>query len=148
MVTPAIPAVLEDVAAGILAVPEVPMLITYTNEIKMLEVYSDKLLEIAQKNASFTWGFETFTTQTPRVIRKLTQADANGELTTTGGLTADGKEVIQKILQAKIFAYQVLSLLSDDARKVIERQSEEYTWTDENGLDEEMDGMTILTLIL
>ena len=114
----------------------------------MLEVYSDKLLEIAQKNASFTWGFETFTTQTPRVIRKLTQADANGELTTTGGLTADGKEVIQKILQAKIFAYQVLSLLSDDARKVIERQSEEYTWTDENGLDKEMDGMTILALIL
>ena len=105
MVTPASPTVLADVAAGILAVPEVPMSITYTNEIKMLEVYSDKLLEIAQKNASLMWGFETFTTQTPRVIHELTQSD--GELTTTGRLTADGKEVIQKWLQAKIFAYQV-----------------------------------------
>ena len=104
-VTPAIPTVLADVAAGILAVPEVPMSITYTNEIKMLEVYSDKLLEIAQKNASLMWGFETFTTQTPRVIHELTQSD--GELTTTERLTADGKEVIQKWLQAKIFAYQV-----------------------------------------
>jgi len=88
MVTPAIPAVLADVAAGILAVPEVPMSITYTNEIKMLEVYSDKLLEISQKNASLMWGFKTFTTQTPRVIHELTQSD--GELTTTGRLTADG----------------------------------------------------------
>jgi hypothetical protein len=56
--------------------------------------------------------------------------------------------VIQERLQAKIFAYQLLSMLSDDARKVIERQSEEYTWTDANGLDEEIDGMTILALIL
>ena len=39
-------------------------------------------------------------------------------------------------------------MLSDDARKVIAGQSEEYTWTDENGLDKEMDGMTILALIL
>jgi hypothetical protein len=39
-------------------------------------------------------------------------------------------------------------MLSDDARKVIAGQSEEYTWTEENGLDEEMDDMTILALIL
>jgi hypothetical protein len=76
-VTPAIPPVLvADAVAGIiLAVPEDPMLITYTNEIKILEMYSDKLLEITQNHASLTWGFETFTTQTPQVIRELTQAD-------------------------------------------------------------------------
>ena len=39
-------------------------------------------------------------------------------------------------------------MLSDDARKVIERQSEEYTWTDAAGLDKEMDGMAILALVL
>ena len=39
-------------------------------------------------------------------------------------------------------------MLSDDVHKVIERQSEEYTWTDVTGLDKEMDGMTILALIL
>jgi hypothetical protein len=39
-------------------------------------------------------------------------------------------------------------MLSDDACKVNERQSEEYMWKDMNGLDEEMDGMTITTLAL
>jgi hypothetical protein len=74
-VTPAIPPVVVDVAAGILAAPGVPILITYMNEIKIMEVYSDKLLKIAQKHGSLTWGFETFTTQTPQVIQELTQAN-------------------------------------------------------------------------
>jgi hypothetical protein len=39
-------------------------------------------------------------------------------------------------------------MLSDDACKVIERQSEEYMWKDMNGLNEEMDGMTITAFIL
>ncbi len=81
-VTPAILPVIAGMAAGILAAPRVPILITYTHEIKIMEVYLDKLLKIAQKHGSLTWGFETFTTQTPRVIRKLTRA--NGEFTGTG----------------------------------------------------------------
>ena len=68
-ITPAIPPVVANVAAGILAAPGVPILITYTNEIKIMEVYLDKLLEIAQKH-------ETFTTQTPRVIRGLVLVDS------------------------------------------------------------------------
>jgi hypothetical protein len=146
MFTPAIPPVIADAALGIVAVPEVPEATTYTNEINMLEVYSDKLLEISQKNSSMTWGDETFTVQTPRVIRELLQVD--GELTATGRLTTTGKEVIQKRLHSKIFASQLLSMLSDDARKVIERQFEEYTWYDNDGPDEEMDGQIILALIL
>ena len=39
-------------------------------------------------------------------------------------------------------------MLTDDAHKVIERQSNEYTWKDMNGLNEEMDGMAIVALIL
>ena len=132
-VTPAIPTVIADPALGIDAAPGVPEAITYTNEINMLEVYSDKLLEISQKNSSMTWGDGTFTVQTPRVIRELTHA--NSELTlTTKKLTATGKEVIQKRLHFKIFATQLMAMLSDDARKVIERQFEEYTWYDNAGL--------------
>jgi hypothetical protein len=56
--------------------------------------------------------------------------------------------VIQARLHSKIFAYQILSMLSDDACKVIECQSKEYTWMDASGLDKEMDGMTILALVL
>jgi hypothetical protein len=47
-----------------------------------------------------------------------------------------------------ILAFQILAILSDDACKVIESQSEEYMWKEMNGLDEEMDGMTITTLTL
>jgi hypothetical protein len=56
--------------------------------------------------------------------------------------------VIQKRLHSKILAFQILAMLSDDACKMIERQSEEYMWKDMNGLDEEMDCMTITTLTL
>ena len=105
-VTPAIPAVIEDVTLGVVDVPEVPETTIYTNEINMLEVYSDKLLEISQKNSSMTWGDESFTVQTPRVIRELTQA--NGELTaTTKKLTATGKDVVQKRLHSKIFGSRI-----------------------------------------
>ncbi len=135
-----------DATAGILAAPEVPALIIYTNETKIMEVYSDNLLEISQKNVLLTWDDSSFTNQNPRLIQELTQA--NGQFTQTGRLTANGKGVIQKRIHSKIFAFQIMTLLSDDARKVIERQSDDYTWKDANGLDEEMDGMTITALIL
>jgi hypothetical protein len=58
VVTPAIQAVQADPNANppVQAVVGVPQLITYLNPIKVLEVYSDKLLDIAQKNASLIWG--------------------------------------------------------------------------------------------
>jgi hypothetical protein len=45
-------------------------------------------------------------------------------------------------------ASQIFALLSSKAQKVIEGQSNEYTWKDANGVDKEMDGMTITALIL
>ena len=47
MVIPAFPPVIADLALGIAAAPGVPEAITHTNGINMLEVYSDKLLEIS-----------------------------------------------------------------------------------------------------
>jgi hypothetical protein len=81
-----------------------------------------------------------------KVISELTQMD--GHLTTASPLTSTGKDLIQGCLHSKIMASQILAMLSDYARQVIERQSDEYSWTDKDGLDEEMDGMTILALIL
>ncbi len=142
--TPAILPVNANAAAGIIAAPGIPILIMYTNGINIMEIYSDKLLEISQKHASLTWGFGSFTNQTPQVICELTQTGR--ELTATGQLTTVRKEVIQKRLHSKILAFQILAKLCDDACKVIECQSEEYMWKDMNGLDEEMDGMTITAL--
>ncbi len=111
-----------------------------------MDVYDDKLLELAQKHASITWGNDSFTVQSPKVISEITQAD--GHLTTASWLTQKGKDFIQECLHSKIMASQILSMLSDDARQVIERQSNKYSWTDLAGFDEEMDGMTIFALVL
>ncbi len=111
-----------------------------------MDVYSDKLLDISQKYALLTWGYGLFTNQTPRVICELTQA--NGHLTAAGWLTQSGKDIIQERLHSKIMTSQIFALLPDKARKVIERQSNEYTWKDANGVDKKMDGMTITALIL
>jgi hypothetical protein len=84
--------------------------------------------------------------QTPKIILVLTPA--NGQLIITGRLTNAGEEIISHCILSKIFVYQVLELLTDDACQVIECQSEFYTWTDSNGLDKEMDSLTITALIL
>ena len=39
-----------------------------------------------------------------------------------------------------------MAMLSDKARQVIERQSDQFVWKDENGINEEMDGLTIVIL--
>jgi len=67
---------------------------------------------------------------------------------TTKKLTTTGKDIIQKRLHSKIFATQIMAMLSNDARKVIERHFKEYTWYDNTGPDKEMDGQIILSLIL
>jgi hypothetical protein len=111
-----------------------------------MDVYSNKLLDISQKHALLTWGDGLFTNQTPRVICELTQA--NGHLTAAGQLTESGKDIIQERLHSKIMASQIFVLLSNKAQKVIECQSTEYMWKGANGVDKEMDGMTITALIL
>jgi hypothetical protein len=45
-----------------------------------LDIYDDRLLKLAQKHASITWGNNSFTVQSPKVIFELTQTD--GHLTT------------------------------------------------------------------
>ncbi len=145
-VTPTIPAIIADASGGILAVPEVPASITYMNEIKIMEVYSDKLLEISQKNALLTCGVPVCLPIKTQDSFKSSLKPVN--MAPTGRLTASGKGIIQTQHHSKILAFLILTMLSDDARKVIECQSDDYMWKDANGLDEEMDGMTITALIL
>jgi hypothetical protein len=123
-----------------------PDIITYSNPFKIMDVYDDKLLELSQKHASLTWGNHSFTNQSPKVISDL--AVAGGRLTTAGRLTQTRKDLIKGCLHSKILAHEILSMLTDDMRQVIERQSDKYTWSDLAGLDEVMDGMTIVALIL
>jgi hypothetical protein len=123
-----------------------PDIITYLNPMKIRDVYDDKLLKLAQKHASPTWDNDSFTNQSPKEISDLTAA--GGHLTTTSCITQTREDFIQGRLHSKILAHQILSMLTDDARQVIKRQPDEYTWSDSAGLDKEMDGMTIVALIL
>ena len=149
VVTPAVPAVVADPTAvpPILAAAGIPASVTFTNPIKVLDLYSDKLLDIAQRNASLIWGDESFTDQNPKETMVLTRA--GGYLTASGLLNANGKKVIQQRILSKILAYQTLALLTDEARQVIEQQADLYTWKDPAGVeDDEMDGLTLVALIL
>jgi hypothetical protein len=145
VVTPVVPAVMADPAAvpPVLAAAAIPALVAYSNPIKVLDFYSDKLLDIAQRNASLIWGNELFTDQYPKEIEVLTAA--NGYLTPGGRINAAGKKIVQQRILSKILAHQTLVLLTD----VIKQQGNLYTWKDPTGVeDDEMDGLTLVALIL
>jgi hypothetical protein len=149
IVAPAIQAVQANPNANppVQAVIGVLQSIAYFTPIKVLEVYLDKVLNIAQRNASLIWGNQSFMDQNPKEIFELMAA--NGNLTNTGCLNAAGKKVVQQCILSKILAHQTLAMLTDEAHQVIEQQSDVFTWKDLTGNeDEEMDGLTIVTLIL
>ncbi len=160
VVTPAVPAVpaIPAVAANpatvppVLAVAAIPAIaailqsIVYSNPIKVLDIYSDKLLDIAQRNASLIWGNESFTNQNPKEIEELTAA--NGNLTTGGRINPAVKKIVQQRILSKVLAHQTLALLTKEVRQVIEQQSDLYTWKDPTGTkDDKMDGLTIIAHI-
>jgi hypothetical protein len=120
--------------------------VTYSNPINMLERYSDDNVELAQKHASFTWGDRTFTVNAMNSIRELTQAD--GFLDNTGALTNDGKDLVLERMHSKFLGHHILEILTDSAHQAIEKQSSIYTWNAVDRFEEEIDGLTILALVL
>jgi hypothetical protein len=137
-----ISAVLADACNGIVAAPEQ---LYYKNLINMLKKYSDSNIELVQKHASLTWGDCLFTLQ-PNTIAKLTKAD--GFIDVGGDLTEEGKQVFLAQMYSKFLGHHLLELLTDSAHQAIEQQSSIYTWISQSGTEEEVDGLTILALIL
>jgi hypothetical protein len=87
---------LTDVATTRTITPGVPpaaATITFLNSIKVLDVYYDKLLKLAQKHVSIIWGNDSFTVRSSKVISEITQVD--GHLTAASQLTQKGKDLIQ-----------------------------------------------------
>jgi hypothetical protein len=125
-VIPAVPEIIADpaVVLPIIGVPAILEEIIYSNEIKFLEVYSDKLLEITQKHALLTWGDHSFINQNPKVIQELTQADSH--LTIAGRLTVIGKVIIKEQIHSKILVHQAMAMPSNEACQVVERRSDQF----------------------
>jgi hypothetical protein len=112
----------------------------------MLEHYSDSNIELARKYTSLTWGNQSFTIMTSNTIKALTVA--NGGLGHAGALTDAGKDLVLKQMHSKFLSHQIMELLTDSACWVIEQHSDFYTWVSQSGRKEEVDGLTILALIL
>jgi hypothetical protein len=140
--------ILEIVAdpAAVPPVAGVPEEFLFTNSINMHEHYSDKSIKLACKHASLTWGNCSFTIMASNTIEPLTSA--NGGLSCAGILTDNGKELVLERMHSKFLGHQIMELLTDSARQAIKQHSNLYTWVSQNGRKEEVDGLTLLALIL
>ncbi len=137
-----IPEVLADAHNSIVAALEQ---LYYKNLINMLEKYFDSNIELARKHASLICEDHSFTLQ-PNTIAKLTKA--NGFIFATNNLTEEGKELVLEQMHSKFLGHHHLKLLTDSAHQAIEKQSSIYTWISQSRNEKEVDGLTILALIL
>jgi hypothetical protein len=141
--------IILEIIADATAIPPVvgvPEEICFTNNINMLEHYLDSNIELACKHASLTWGNQSFTIMTSNTIEALN--DANGGLGCAGALTKAGKDLVLKQIHSKFLGHQIVEMLTDSACQAIEQHSKFYTWVSQNGRKEEVNGLTILALIL
>ena len=114
----------------------------------MLENYSSNNLNIALINASVIWGDKSFTVQMPQEIRQMTIANGLA-MTPTNLKPSPMGEVLQlQRMHLKFMAHQLMSLLNPTARQTVEQLKKLYTWVTPDGKEEEMDGLTILAIIL
>ncbi len=112
----------------------------------MLEHYSDKNIKLACNHASLTWGDCSYTIMASNTIKPLTVV--NGGLACVGTLTDNGKELVLEQMHSKFLGHQIMELLTDSAHQAIKQHSNLYTWVSQNGRKEEVDGLTLLALIL
>jgi hypothetical protein len=141
--------VIPDVIADPAAIPPVagvPEEILLTNSIYMLNHYSDKNIKLTCKHASLTWGDCSFTIMASNTIKPLTVVNCG--LACAGTLTGNGKELVLEQMHSKFLGHQIMELLTDSACQAIKQHSNLYTWVSQNGREEEVDGLTLLALIL
>jgi hypothetical protein len=114
----------------------------------MINNYSSDNLKIAMINASVTWGDDSFTVQMPQTIKEMTIANGLA-MTPTNLKPSKLGEILQLTrMHSKFMAHQVMALLTLTARQAVEQLKGLYTWCTPDGKEEEMDGPTVLAIIL
>jgi hypothetical protein len=63
-------------------------------------------------------------------------------------LTNEGKDLVLEQMHSKFLGHHLLELLIDSACQAIKQKSHLYTWSNLDGDEDEVDGLTILALIL
>jgi hypothetical protein len=114
--------------------------------INMLERYSDDHIELAQNHASLTWGNCSFRVMATNTTEEFTQA--NSLIDAAGDLTDASEDLVLERMHSKFLGHHLLELLIDSAPQAIKQKSDLYTWSNLDGDKEEVDGLTILALIL
>ena len=130
------------------ATPADPVVVTYGSAINFLEVFNDKIVDIAMQHATIIWGDGSFDATQPRVIRDLTIARNEISNHNPPRLLKEGKNTLRDRMHAKFLATHILALLDRDARDAISLSKDDYTWKSPDGRVTEYDGMTILALVL
>jgi hypothetical protein len=120
--------------------------VSFNLHINMIERYSDDNVGLAKKYTSLTWGDRSFMVMPTNTITELT--NANGFLDATRDLTNASKELVLEQMHSKFLGHHLLELLIDSAHQVIKQNSDLYTWSTLDGINEEVDGLTLLALIL
>jgi hypothetical protein len=142
----AVPPILAAPAA--VAVSAVPETTFYGGFCNMIENYSSDNLKIALINASVIWGNDSFTAQMPQTIKEMTIANGFAMTPTNLKPTKLG-EVLQLMrMHSKFMAHQLMALLTPTACQAVKQLKELYTWCTPDGKEEEMDGLTILAIVL
>jgi len=109
-------------------------------------ITSDKNIVLARKHASLTWGDCSFTIMAWNTIEPRTVA--NGGLVRSRTLTEEGKELVLERMHSKILGHQVMELMAPSACQAIGQHAHIFTWITQNGREEEVNGLTIIALIL
>ncbi len=136
----------------VLAVPvvaAVPEQIIFGFYYNMLETYSAKNLNMALLNALITWGNDSFENKMPQIICKMTIA--NGLAMTSSNPkpnTPEGENLQMACMHSMFLVHQLLESLSLAACQSIKQFKKLYTWASPDGKDKEMDGLTILALVI
>jgi hypothetical protein len=142
----AVPPILA--APAVAAVPAIPEAMLYRGFCNMIENYSADNIKIAMINASVTWGDDSFTVQMPQTIKEMTIANGLAIMPSNLKPSKLGEVLQLQRMHSKFMAHQLMSLLTPTARQAVEQHKGLYTWHTPDGKEEEMDGLTILAIIL
>ena len=142
----AVPPIL--VAPAVAAVPSVPEAMLYGGFCNMIKNYSADNLKIAMINASVTWGDDSFTVQMPQTIKEMTIANGLAMMPANLKPTKSGEVLQLTRMHSKFVVHQLMLLLTPTACQAVEQHKGLYTWHAPDGKEEEMDGLTILAIVL
>jgi hypothetical protein len=118
--------------------------ISFNKHINLFDAFSPDNLEICQKAASVTYGDKSFSLANNQQLRDLEGA----ELTATGRISVAGKETARDRMHSTFLATQLMKMLDANGKRSVELKSKLYTWTSQDGREEEYCGLTILCIIL